>query len=267
MGKMEAAKRENKKVLERKRAEKKDARKQLETAEHNIITAKAMKIRKEVKRVLPPNRPKWLPFYFWHWLHHAPHFHAMRHKRRIPWTPPQKRDEKRNRQKSSAFAIEDELYDYYGSNENEYISAAHNIGDWNEYDNRLDDEWDDMYNDNEYDDRLFENEVDSARSGEGVSYLDGDNGLSVAVNENAAEFVWMIGLVAVAVFIVFACCASVGARRREKHYDFVPSDYAHYTVNGNRLESLKQQQVGISETGSDSDFGSDCQDLIDSQRE
>merc|ERR1711972_186811 len=91
--------------------------------------------------------------------------------------------------------------------------------------------------------RKNENEVDS------VSYLDGDNGLSVAVNENAAEFVWMIGLVAVAVFIVFACCASLGARRQEKHYDFVPSE----------------KEVGITEMGSDSDFGSDCQDLVGPQ--
>merc|ERR1719361_2837794 len=107
---------------------KKDARKQLETAEHNIIIAKAMKIRRAVKRVLPPNRPKWLPFYFWHWLHHAPHFHAMRHKRRVPWTPPMRGVE---RQRSSAFADDDDLYDYdgydyYGANqfENEYNSAA-----------------------------------------------------------------------------------------------------------------------------------------------
>merc|ERR1712217_243894 len=99
---------------ERKKKEKKDALKQLETAEHNIITAKAMKIRRDVKRVLPPNRPKWLPFYFWHWLHHTPHFHAMRHKRRIPWTPPGKRAQ---RQQSSAIAVDDDYY--YESDDDE----------------------------------------------------------------------------------------------------------------------------------------------------
>ena len=55
-----------------------DARKQW-------IMNKANEIRRTVRKGLPKRRPLWIPHYFWHWLHMAPHFHVLRHKRRVPW--------------------------------------------------------------------------------------------------------------------------------------------------------------------------------------
>jgi len=49
------------------------------------IIKEANRIRHVVKANLPPHRPLWVPHYFWHWLHLAPHYHLYRHRHRVPW--------------------------------------------------------------------------------------------------------------------------------------------------------------------------------------
>eukprot|EP01084_Bolivina_argentea_P084683 153104_1 len=78
---------EKKKTLEKKKEAQLEAKETLQKAQTNILKAKAHQIRQEVKGQVPPHRPLWLPHYFWHWLHHAPHFHLLRHKRRVSWQP------------------------------------------------------------------------------------------------------------------------------------------------------------------------------------
>ena len=53
--------------------------------EREMIISAANKIRRAVKENLPPHRPLWVPHYFWHWLHLAPHYHLHRHRHRVPW--------------------------------------------------------------------------------------------------------------------------------------------------------------------------------------
>merc|ERR1712190_590402 len=54
-------------------------------AQKQWLVNEGNKVRKVTNKALPKERPKWLPHYFWHWLHHAPHFHVLRHKNRVPW--------------------------------------------------------------------------------------------------------------------------------------------------------------------------------------
>jgi len=239
--KMEAAQSERRKAAAKRKRVKEDATKQLETAERNIVAEEAMNIRKRVKGLLPETRPKWLPFYFWHWILHSPHFHALRHRRRRHWTPPAapqhvKVDSARAMEYSDDHRIAEGEYDGFigmddeqSSNEDPAVFAAEMeddslwAGDWSDYDGAVGDEWSAVDEYRYFDDQQYD-ERESVRDEVGNGM---ENALSGEDEMFETQFVWMIGMVAVTVFIVFACCASIGASRREQHYDFVSSEDAH----------------------------------------
>ena len=54
-------------------------------AQKQWLMNEASKVREATNNALPKERPNWLPHYFWHWLHSAPHFHVLQHKKRVPW--------------------------------------------------------------------------------------------------------------------------------------------------------------------------------------
>merc|ERR1711933_353444 len=49
------------------------------------LSSLTKKVRKQKNGILPERRPVWLPHYFWHWMHHFPHFHQLHLNKRTPW--------------------------------------------------------------------------------------------------------------------------------------------------------------------------------------
>merc|ERR1712157_469820 len=132
------------------------------------------KVRNQKNNNLPDRRPIWLPHYFWHWLHHFPHFHQMHLGNRVPWIASSARLSRENDEKkgddediSNAYSELDDGYYYeYESEEgdeynNELMDVSNDFANaYIEYSDALD-ALDDEYSDYNYVDEASD-ETDGA---------------------------------------------------------------------------------------------------------
>merc|ERR1711920_26147 len=96
------------------------------------LVKEATKVREMTNKALPNERPNWLPHYFWHWLHSAPHFHVMRHKQRVPWIASSAAQHLQG--ESMDYAQADDYYEYVeygmGMDDEQELNALDNGDDF-----------------------------------------------------------------------------------------------------------------------------------------
>eukprot|EP01084_Bolivina_argentea_P056134 102772_1 len=117
------------------------------------------KVRKQKIASLPNQRPIWLPHYFWHWLHHFPHFHQLHLGKKVPWISSAARIiNKQNNYKFDALLGIDNMYNNYDDQVyNQLINAVTMyINADNDYNNNYDN--DVQYLDNIADNILYGND-------------------------------------------------------------------------------------------------------------
>jgi len=158
------------------------------------MISQANKINHLVRNELPHSRPLWVPHMFWHWLHHAPHFHLYRHKHRMShehlWVP----------DTISAHRMAADEYEY------EYDA-------FNAYEN--DDDDDDVYDDfdafvaYDYDYDQYDDDGDDAY--EIMNALDGGayQGETWREEKRVSERMWTIQVTFVCILIAALFCIIV----------------------------------------------------------
>merc|ERR1719334_2994510 len=98
------------------------------------------KVRHQKNAHLPHNRPIWLPHYFWHWLHHFPHFHQLHHGVKEPGISSAAYlvDSNQYTTSSAQSAIDNAMYigyddDSYYYNDADYVVDDYNNNGYNDY--------------------------------------------------------------------------------------------------------------------------------------
>eukprot|EP01083_Nonionella_stella_P055779 147054_1 len=88
------------------------------------------KVRSQKNAALPHRRPIWLPHYFWHWLHHFPHFHELHLRHKMPWISSAAHiDEDEEHAFNGGMEMDDNDYAYgseYDDAYDEWVEAAEN---------------------------------------------------------------------------------------------------------------------------------------------